>query len=536
MEYNNDVLECKEKYLDIILQKPTILEKVIKRNVESEWSIEHIQRVWEPAGGSTLFILYVGSIKYFLKVKHKSVLVESKLEEEIKFMEFSSLANEFFMIRKIKSNFVPRILFFDEEDEMLFLALEYVEYSFAERLSMASLVETLEIWGKLNECVASLFNENIVHCDLHEENIRFRENGDVVLIDFEESRYIQQKVEYLQSLDYVGKNFISSLGECPRASICDNKEKHNCLKRLKEEFDKYIVKQLHSQIEKCNYDSNNGICTSLDHGESQEIYQSINTSLFKIKGQRGFEDNREILIRKVVETLSKGYECVYIDIGSNNGNFCREISKQMEGEIRCIGLEGFSEFNILAKALSFLENCHNIEFYNFVCGQDNLTELNIDVPCIFSVFSVWHHIINKEAFLNQVKSMDTKYMIFEMAIQPECYEGKTWEEELKYIAKTVGFKHHEVIGHSKDYKRPIILLAKNHIEEEKIVKIKHIFKNEMIKKLKNKELNLSFSKYSLNKPNFNKFISINAIVSFKLSFACKNSIFFSILISPFKII
>lgn len=475
MEFNNNVLKCKERYLDIILQKPNLLETVVRRNVKSTWSLKNIKRIWEPAGGSTLFILYTDNKKYFLKVKHKSVLVESKLEEEINFMEVSSLYNEFHMIKKVESDFVPHILFFDEEEELEFLALEYIEYSFTEMLDRASLGEILEIWKNLNKCVEGLFHKGIVHCDLHEENIRFRENGEIVLIDFEESRCIPQNVEYVYSLDYLGKNEVSSLGECVLSSTYNNKERRNCLIRLKEEFDKSITKRIPSQIKKCNYDKGNGICTSLDHGESQEIYQSINTALFKVEGQRGFKDDRALLIKEIVDILTKGLPYTFVDVGSNNGNFCREISGQMKGRVKCVGLEGFSEFNVLARALSFLDGCYNIEFYDFVCGEDNLIELNIDTPCIFTVFSVWHHIINKDVFLSQVKSMDTRYMIFEMAVQSECYGGKTWEEELKYITEKVNFKYCEVIGESKDYKRPIIVLAKKYIDAEDIIKIKRLF-------------------------------------------------------------
>jgi hypothetical protein len=55
-----------------------------------------------------------------------------------------------------------------------------------------------------------------------------------------------------------------------------------------------------------------------------------------------------------------------VDIGSNNGLFCREVSKRFGGNIRTIGLEGFHKFNILAESLAFLEDCKNIEYKDFL--------------------------------------------------------------------------------------------------------------------------------------------------------------------------
>ena len=122
-------------------------------------------------------------------------------------------------------------------------------------------------------------------------------------------------------------------------------------------------------VRECNYDSSNGICAALDHGKSELTYQSIHNDFFSVNGQRGMEDCRPNLLEAVLRILSANRNWTFVDIGSNNGLFCREMSKRFNGQIRTIGLEGFHGFNVLAKALAFLEDCSNSSYVDFPCAS-----------------------------------------------------------------------------------------------------------------------------------------------------------------------
>ena len=150
-----------------------------------------------------------------------------------------------------------------------------------------------------------------------------------------------------------------------------------------------------------------------------------------------------------------------IDVGSNNGLFCREISKYSDGKVRGIGLEGFHKFNVLAKALTIIEDCDNVEYYDFLCGQDSFDNLNLTNNCFMTICSVWHHIQDKKTLLLQLKKIDVKYILLEMPVQEECYEGHTWEVEIQSIKETLDFKGEVLLGYSHDYHRPLVLLSKN---------------------------------------------------------------------------
>lgn len=467
MQYNQNVLELKKMYLDIILKKEEVLHRVLKRHIGSDYKIENISRVWNPGGGSTLFKVLQKDTFFFLKVKHKSILTESKIEEEQDFSDKSSLQNEFEMMKELENeNFVPRILFFDEEEDIQFLAMEYIAGQFVEQLESANLEETLACWDKLYVCVKRLYELGIVHSDLHEHNIRFRnKNMDIVLIDFEESRYLKQDCCFEESLDYCGRNEKSSLGEYVNAFKQSYMVRYNCLLRLNEIFKEKIAAKTIEYIKECNYDSSNGICVAIDHGKSDKTYQSITNNYMHIAGQRADMDRRIPLLRELCKILFRD-KYIFVDVGSNNGLFCREVSKSNNDVVKCIGLEGFPKFNILARALAFLEDCKNVEYYDFHCGEDELYFINNDEQCFITICSVWHHIQKKNDFLMQLKKLNIKYIFFEMAIQEECYEGHSWEEEIKSIQKELNFSSYEIIGYSVDYNRPLILMTQSKLSDK----------------------------------------------------------------------
>ncbi|SFB05260.1 RIO1 family regulatory kinase/ATPase domain-containing protein [Selenomonas ruminantium] len=475
MQFNSEALKAKEKYLDKINYQLNIVEKVIERNLGKKCNFYERKRIWCGGGGS-LFIIE-GDSKIFLKIKHKAVTVESKLEEETGYIKDSCIEHEKKMLELADKAgvHIPDVVFFDEESGYQFLATEYVGKSLEETLQDSSLEVVLSLWDDLEKNVRKLFEAGIVHCDIHELNIRCHD-GNAVLIDFEEARVLHQDTTFENSLDYIGSNANSSLGDFPLADKQEYTIKYNCLARMKQVFKRYIVPKVIEYTEKCNYDSTNGICIALDHGESDLTYQSIENKWFKIQGQRELKDNRPKLISALISTCFEDRNISFVDVGSNNGLFGREIAKEFNGSVRCIGLEGFHNFNVLAKSLAFLDDCKNVEYYDFVCGDDDLKTLNLDNDCFMSICSVWHHIERKDIFLKQLKNIKLKFVFLEMPSQADCYNGRTWDEETKYIKEQLEFRDEILLEYSHDYNRPIILLSKERIDEKMKKEIKTIAK------------------------------------------------------------
>lgn len=58
-----------------------------------------------------------------------------------------------------------------------------------------------------------------------------------------------------------------------------------------------------------------------------------------------------------------------------------------------------------------------------------------------------------------------------MPVQPECYNGHSWEEEVSLIKNKLGFEEELLLGYSRDYNRPLVLLTKYGIAERSKNKI-----------------------------------------------------------------
>ena len=460
MQFDQTALDAKMIHLDEIKKYPEVLERVLKKYIKSKYEITESQRIWI-GGGATSYKIISAQGNIFLKIKHKEVTVESKLEEEKCFIADPCIEHEKDMLEKARraGARVPRTVFYEEESGFQFLATEYISQSFDEVMSKCTVEELLNAWNDLENNVRALFEANIVHSDIHEFNIRVHEKQ-IVLIDFEEAREFQQNCRFEDSLDYSGKNEDSCLGTFPLAEEQDYSVRYNSLDRMKQVFKKYLVPKLVEFLKECNYDSSNGICTILDHGKTNLTYQSIHNKYIKVDGQRDEKDNRPLLIWKLLKILHYDTQCTYVDVGSNNGLFGREISSRTNGKVRCIGLEGFHKFNILANALAFLEDCKSVEYYDFICGEDDLNSLKIDNKCFMSMCSVWHHIQNKNALIKQIKESRVEYILFELPVQEECYGGHSWNEEINKIMLSLEFKDIVIIGKSHDYHRPLVLLSK----------------------------------------------------------------------------
>lgn len=152
-------------------------------------------------------------------------------------------------------------------------------------------------------------------------------------------------------------------------------------------------------------------------------------------------------------------------------------------------MEGFSKFNILARALAFLDNCKNVYYYDFLCGEDDLSIAQINVQCFMTICSVWHHIQHKEKFLAQLKQINLKYIFGKMAVREECYDGHSWEQEVDTIIRTLGFAAKLVVGYSSDYNRLLILISKDFLlerQKKKVAKMaKSIFKLRGSRRIRN---------------------------------------------------
>ncbi len=475
MIVNEASIKKKYEYLDKIEEYQDLLYRILDKNINEKYNIEKVSRIWD-GGGSTLYKITTDNYQYFLKVKSSSMTIESKLEEERDFIDESCLEYEKNMLvsaSKMGMN-VPNVCFFEKCEGFDFLALEYIEHSLVSILENLTIEDIIDIWDSLVKNVKILYNNGIVHSDLHENNIRYGK-GKIYIIDFEEAKYLKQDVPFENSLDYIGFNEISTLGKFPYYMQQNYTIPYNCLKRLKEVFNSYLSKKVFEYVKLCNYDSCNGICTSLDHGTSNKTYQTIQNKYFLVSGQRS-QDNRIKIIENVCQLLLNE-EFTFIDVGSNNGLFCREMCLNVNKAKRCIGLEGFHNFNVLAKGLAFIEDIERIEYVDFICGKDSLSSLNINGNVVFSICSVWHHIGNKEGFLNEIKKLDVQMIIFEFAVQDNLYDGASWEVEGERIMKELGFSGKYLLTKSLDYDRPLVLLTRDRVESSII---KHI-QNEALK-------------------------------------------------------
>ena len=209
MQFNKGSLTNKSQYLDRILTEKALLTKVLSEFAgQTPYRYEVVPRPWNPGGGATLFMVHVGENRYFLKVKHCSVTIESKLETESAFLEIPSLANEYRFLDRLarlpQSENVATVIRYMEDGGYGFLFVEYLD-SFAGTVQTLGARELVEIYAEIERTVRVLYDHGIVHTDIHENNILFR-GQTPVLVDFEEAREYRQSVSFEESLDLIGAN------------------------------------------------------------------------------------------------------------------------------------------------------------------------------------------------------------------------------------------------------------------------------------------------------------------------------------------
>lgn len=457
MQFNPVALDAKQRHLDAIHQDPERLARTMRALLpDVPYELTVLARPWEPGGGASLYRVTTAQATYFLKVKHLAVTIESKLECEAEFSPEPSLRNEQRQLERFAgSPFVPIVFGYAEDGDHAFLLLEWLQpfEAVVATLGAAALAET---YGAITTAARTLYERGVVHTDIHEKNLMFR-GTTPVLVDFEEARDVAQTVPFERSLDAIGRTDAGDVGEMPAAP--DRVGGLTCLERLHAVFAALVAPKLETLIASCNFDSSCPFLTTLDHGSDERVYQTIQIPGLTIAGQRPADDPRIPMIAAVGARLfDRPY--THLDIGANIGMFNVTMARRPEVK-RSIGVEAYDKYVELAKVLAFLSKVDNAEFHCAVGGDDSLPErLGGRTVDLVTIYSVYHHIRNKERFLADLVALKPAYVMLEMASQPECYEGRTWESELERIARGLAMPYGQVLGESADYQRPIVVLSR----------------------------------------------------------------------------
>ena len=512
MQFSNDIIQNKMKYINVVDKNTSILNKILKKYINGNFKIQQIEREWFPGGGSNLFKIVTKNKNYFLKVMCLKIFIESKLEKEKKFLKIPSIKNEYFFIKEIKKfniDNIPRIVFYDELENYGFLATEWLE-PFEKTIKYMNIDEIIEAYIKIYNFVKSLFENNIIHTDIHEKNIRFR--GKIpVMIDYGEARYFRQDTSFEKSLDYAGINKYGNVGKMP---ISNNNQVngHTCLKRLKLVFDSYMEKKLLEYSQKCNFGDNCPFNKDILQQPDDRVYQSIKYKGLNIEGQRPGDDRREKFVKFVCKYYSEKFnKLTYIDIGSNIGAFCFKVAELPRVE-RIFGVEAFKNYIRFAEGVRFILNSGKIMFCNLVCGKDDIykkiCEFDnniISKKILVTILSTYHHIENKEFFLSNLKKIKPEILLMEFATQDRYYsERGNWENEVFFIKEALKFKFINFLGISEDYKRPLVIYSREKMGILLRVKLK--FKVDLGKKYFKKNIKKVFTILHVRLKNIQRFL------------------------------
>jgi len=457
MEFNPIALDAKLRHLDGILADPDRLARVIRALLsDTPYELTPLARPWEPGGGASLFKVTTAHATYFLKVKHVAVTIESKLESEPAFSPEPSLRNERHHLDALAGlPSVPVVHGYAEDGDDAFLLLEWLT-PFDAVMPTLGAAALAEAYRAITAAVRALYDRGVVHTDIHEKNLMFR--GTLpVLVDFEEARALPQREPFEESLDVVGRTAAGDVGAMPSAP--GRIAGLTCLDRLHAVFATFVTPQLEPLIQSCNFDSSCPFLATLDHGTDERVYQTIQIPGLTIPGQRPADDPRIPMIAAVGARLfDRPY--THLDIGANIGMFCITMAERPDVR-RSIGVEAYDKYVELAKVLAFLAKVDNADFHCAIGGEDSLAErLAGQQVDLVTIYSVYHHIRNKERFLADLLALKPSYVMLEMASQPECYEGRSWESEVERISQGLAMPYGEVIARSADYARPIVVLSR----------------------------------------------------------------------------
>jgi predicted Ser/Thr protein kinase len=456
MIFYPEALSNKAFFLDKILEDIELVNQVVSRFVAEPFEIEPIKRIWNPGGGSTLFKIKLANRHYLLKVKHLSVWVESRLESEADFIRISSLQNEYNFLNFLsKEDYIPKVLFYDQRNSFGFLAVEWLE-PFKLVVKKMDIFQLIDLHAKLKMIIEDLYFKGIVHTDIHEFNICFRDKAPV-LIDFEEARFFKQELNFENSLDFCGKNQYGDVGEIPKGKT--EIDGMTCFNRLTAVLKKMILKRLPEFIELCKFDDSCPYNLDIFQEPDRRVYQSVHFNNLTIKGQRSLFDTRIFIFSYFLIKYGRKTNSIHhLDIGSNIGMFCFKAIKY--SFVRSsIGIEAFEKYVQLANVLSFLYDYSETKFIHAVCGEDRLSNLTEKADFV-TLLSVYHHIKEKDHFLLHLRELGARYVMAEFAVQERYYlERNNINNEIQHVKRVLNFKYCYTLAHSKDYKRPIVLFT-----------------------------------------------------------------------------
>jgi hypothetical protein len=206
--------------------------------------------------------------------------------------------------------------------------------------------------------------------------------------------------------------------------------------------------------------------------EDSRVYQSIDVAGLTIAGQRPLRDTRMNVLRYFLfrEWQRRGRAIRHIDLGSNLGSFCF-VAVGCSCVDESIGLEAFDSYVDAAEALCFLGGFNNVSFRRFVCGEASLSDVGGADSDVCTMFSVYHHIADRDTFLEDLSCHKPAILLTEFAVQERYFpERGNVVAEIEYIKFKLGYCYAQILLHSQDYKRPIVLFS-----DEKITWLDRIF-------------------------------------------------------------
>jgi len=212
-------------------------------------------------------------------------------------------------------------------------------------------------------------------------------------------------------------------------------------------------------IEQCNFDDTCSFNLDELQKPDQRTYQSIVFPGLNIQGQRPVLDARVLIFQYLLLKQGTKKKAIrHLDIGSNLGMFCVKAAAFPFVE-ESMGVEAYGEFATLAQILSFLYDVKKTKYFKFICGSDRLISLSPRIDFI-TVLSVYHHISQKDEFLEDLKMLKPGLIMGEFATQDRYYhERGSLEKELQYIKEKTGYDNYEVIAVTQDYQRPIVIFS-----------------------------------------------------------------------------
>jgi SAM-dependent methyltransferase len=455
MVFDREVLENKVRYLDAVLAMPGLVEAVVASWLGEPCRLFHLARPWEPGGGATLFRVESAKETLFVKVKHRSVRVESRLESEPAFLGTPSLQHEYELLRGLSAEWAPRVRFFEERDGFQFLAVEWLE-PFAAAVPRLDVVQLLDAWERLEGAVRELFGRGLVHSDIHELNVCFR--GDrPVLVDFEEARPLVQDVSFEASLDVAGRNRYGDVGDFPvRPGAVPGR---TCLDRLRRVFEGHIRQRLPVLAAACNFDRTCPFNRDPLQEPDSRVYQSLLAAGLRIPGHRPLFDARLAQFTALLRRVHARVGAVgHVDIGSNLGVFCLRAAR-LPFVAGSTGIEASADYVALARALAFVCGADRVRFVCSVAGVDDLGAA-IDKVDLITLLSVYHHVADPDKLLAQIRDLRAPYLLAEFATQERYYPVRGGlEGELRHIQDMTGYRHRTSLGLTRDYRRPLVLLS-----------------------------------------------------------------------------